>query len=269
MYTYLDTSFFNWLADQSVTAVSIAVARKRRFTAPVSFSTLTEILVTPDDIRRRRLLHLALEVWDTATVLKPVHELLIGEIKAAFEGERPDPFLPPTSAQELLRHYCGLLVDESALARERADIEQRNQRWKSAFGSFHDALRTIDPDFTRKTIAPSFQEHYAGLAPGWAKDWASRAGIPDGFDPSVLLNNRAVHAGIGYALACDWDHKYGPRDNRPIEASDARDLQHAIQAAAACDVLVVRDRIFKSRLERVCVEHLHILDFGEFVAQVL
>ncbi len=85
----------------------------------------------------------------------------------------------------------------------------------------------------------------------------------------MLLSNRAVRAGIGYALACNWDHEYGPKDVRPVEASDSRDLQHAILTAAACDVLVVNDRIFKSRLERACVEHLHILDFGGFVAQIL
>jgi len=266
---YLDTNFFNWLADQSVAAVSIAFARNRRFNAPVSLTVLAEILATPDGVRRRKLLGLAFDVCDKASVLKPVHELLIDEIKASFAAERSNPFLPSDSGQKLLSYYSRLLLDEGARARERADIEQRTQSWKSAFGSFHDALRTIDPDFTRKTIAPSFQEHFAGLAPAFAKDWACRAGIPDGFEPSVLLNNRPVRVGIRYALACDWDHKYGPRDDRPVEASDARDLQHAILAAAACDVLVVCDRIFKSRLERVRVEHLQILDFGEFVARVL
>jgi hypothetical protein len=86
--------------------------------------------------------------------------------------------------------------------------------------------------------------------------------------PSVLLNNRVVRAGISYALACDWDHKYGPKKDRPVKPSDARDLQHVILATAASGVRVVRDTIFTSRLDRAGVD-LEVLDFDEFVARVL
>ena len=80
-----------------------------------------------------------------------------------------------------------------------------------------------------------------------------------------------LRAGISYALACDWNHKYGPTSDQPVETSDARDLQHAILATAASAILVARDRISKRRLERAGVvdERFHILNFDEFVARVL
>jgi hypothetical protein len=270
VFAYLDTNFLNWLVDRRVTAASISSMRRRRFTAPVSPAVLDEILATPDRDRRVKLFELALEVCDTSLILKPVNQLLVDEIRASVANARSNPFLATDSAQELLRYYSGLVRDDHALVRAGADIEQRNQNWKNAFGAFHDELRSVDPNFTRKTIAPPFQEHYQGLASAFAKDWGRRAGIPENFEPSVLLDNRIVRAGISYALALDWDHKYGPKRDRPVEPSDGRDLQHTILATAASGALVVCDRIFKTRLERASVvERFKVLDFDEFVTRVL
>jgi len=270
VFAYLDTNFLNWLVDWPVTAASISAMRRRRFSAPVSPAVFDEILATPDRDLRVKLFELALEVCDTSLILKPVHQLLVDEIKASVANARSNPFLATDSAQELLRYYSGLVRDDLTLVRAGADLDQRNQNWKNAFGAFHDELRSADPNFTRKTIAPPFQEHYQGLAPAFAKEWGRRAGIPENFEPSVLLDNRIVRAGISYALALDWDHKYGPRRDRRVEPSDGRDLQHAILATAASSALVVCDRLFKSRLERASVvERFEVLDFDEFVKRVL
>jgi hypothetical protein len=270
VFAYFDTSFLNWLVDRRVTAASISYMRRRRFTAPVSPVVFDEILATPDRDRLVKLFELALEVCDTSLILKPVHQLLVDEIRASVANARSNPFLATDSAQELLDYYSGLLRDDHALVRARAGLKQRNQNWKNAFGAFHRDLQSADPNFTRKTIAPPFQEHYQRLAPGFARDWARWAGISENFEPSVLLDNRIVRAGISYALALEWDHRYGPRGDRPVEPSDAPDLQHAILAAAASAALVVRDRIFKARLERASVvEPFEVLDFDEFVTRVL
>jgi len=210
-----------------------------------------------------------MNICDTASVIKPVHQLMIDEIRASLGAERSNALLPLNSAKDLLNTYSRGLLDEGALASVRADLGKRNQSWKSASDSFLDELRTADPTFTRKNVATSFEDHFAGLALAFAKDWGRRAGVLEGFDEWALLENRVVHAGIGYCLALDWDHKYGTRADRPVDPSDGRDLQHAILAAASCDVVVSCDRLFRSRLERVRVERLDILDCDEFVARVL
>jgi len=270
VFAYLDTSFLNWLVGRPVTAASISAMRRLRFTAPVSPAVLDEILATPDRDRRVKLFELALEVCDPSLILKPVHQLFVDEIRASVANARSNPFLATDSAQELLRYYSGLVRDDHALVRAWAGLKQQNQNWRNALCAFHRDLRSVDPDLTRKTITPPFQEHYQRLAPEFARHWGRRAGIPENFEPGVLLGNRTVRAGISYALALDWDHKYGPKRNRPVKPSDACDLQHAILAAAASAALVVRDRIFKARLERASVvERFEIFDFAEFVRRVL
>jgi rRNA-processing protein FCF1 len=266
---YLDTNFFNWLADERVTAASIASVRNRRFRVPVSPAVLDEILVIEDAAHRKKLFGLVLDVCDGTGVLKPAHNLIADEIRATVEGTRSDPFLPFDSAQTLLENYSRGLLDENGLAVVRAELRRRNRNWKRRFGAFHNELCALDPSFTRKDAAPSFPEHYAGLASAFVADWASRANISGPFEPALLLKNRAVRTGIGYAVACDWDHKYATRKDRPVEPSDARDLQHAIMIGAACDVLVTQDRILKCRVKRASVEDLDVLGYHEFVARVL